>query len=152
MPDKIKDIWDMVIDVVAKMRTEGVSLQKAAEGKIDPRTVKRWAASALQKTSDGKWSAKKGDTLLRILQMPTPDGLRAVGIRGSRQASKLAKFSNAVQKYIQTGDASDLSQFQGKSIKDADGVEHLLITDRKQLNRLGSARVLTFESLYARAT
>jgi hypothetical protein len=84
--------------------------------------------------------------------MPTPDGLRAVAIRGNRQATKLAEFSNAVQKYLQTGDVSDLSKFQGKSIKDADGVEHLLITDRKQLNRLGSAGVLTFESLYARAT
>jgi hypothetical protein len=151
LPEKLKDIWDLVIEVVSRMRAEGASLQKATQGKIDPRTVRRWAGSALQKTSSGKWTAKKGDTLLRVLQIPTPDGLRAVAIRGSRQATKLAEYSNAVQKYLQTGDTSDLSRFRGKSIKDADGVEHLLITDRKQLNRLGSAG-LSFESLYARTT
>jgi hypothetical protein len=134
------------------MRKEGVSLQKAAEGKIDPRTVKRWAAgSALQKTSSGKWIAKKSDRLLRILKLPTSDGIRAVAIRGSRQATTLANYSNAVQKYLQTGDTSHLSKFAAKAVKDADGVEHLLITDRKELNRLASAGVLSFyESLYSR--
>jgi hypothetical protein len=152
MPDKFKNMWESVIEVIRKMRSERTSLRKAAkEEGISPRWVKRLAGSTLQKTSSGRWAAKKSDTLLRILKMATPDGLRAVTIRGSRQATKLAKYSNAVQKYLQTGDTADLSKFQGKSIKDADGVEHLLITDRRQLNRLGSAGVLSFESLYSKS-
>lgn len=55
-----------------------------------------------------------------------------------------------MHRYLQTGDGSRLKTFQGKYIKDANGVNVPLPTDRAVLNRLGSAGVLSFESLYAR--
>ena len=59
-PEKFKDMWDRVVNVVSKMRTEKTSLQRAArELGISPRTVKRWAGSALQKPGSGKWIAKR---------------------------------------------------------------------------------------------
>jgi hypothetical protein len=73
-------------------------------------------------------------------------------VRGSRQATQLAEYWNAVHRYLETGDASRLEKFRDKSIKDADGVQILLPTDRTELNRLGSAGVLSFESLYARSS
>jgi hypothetical protein len=49
------------------------------------------------------------------------------------------------------GDYSRVEKYRGKSIKDADGKIHTLITDRAELKRLGNAGVLSFESLYVRA-
>jgi hypothetical protein len=145
-------MWDRVVTVVSKMRSDKTSLQKAAQKSgISPRTVKRWAGSALQKRSNGKWVAKKRDTLLRLLKVPASDGTREIAVRGSGQATTLAEYWNAVHRYLQTGNESRLKKFRGKKIKDANGVEIELPTNRRVLLRLGGAGVLSFESLYARS-
>jgi hypothetical protein len=151
-PEKFKRIWDRVVSVISKLRNEKTSLQKAAkEQGVSPRTVKRLAGSALQKRTNGKWAAKKSDALLRLLTVPTPEGTREIGVRGSRLATQLAEYWNAVQHYLATGDASRLEKFRGKSIKTADGINITLITERRELNRLGSAGVLSFENLYSKS-
>lgn len=151
-PERFKDIWDRVVGVISKMRSERTSLQRASrEAGISPHTVIRWGGPALQKRSNGRYAAKPNDRLLRVLMIPTPEGKREIAVRGSRQATQLAEYWNAVQKYLETGDASRLAAFRGKYIKDASGVLVLLPTDRAELNRLGSAGVLSFESLYARS-
>jgi hypothetical protein len=132
------------------MRSEKASLQKASkEEGISPRTVKLWAGSALQKHGNGKWVAKKNDTLLRVLTIPGPDGKREIGVRGSRKATQLAEYWNAVHRYLETGDASKLAKFRGKYIRAANGEKITFITDRTTLNRLGSAG-LSFETFYSR--
>jgi len=73
-------------------------------------------------------------------------------VRDSRQASQLAKYWDAVQKYLETGAASALQEFDGKYISGADGEHIALLTNLDELDRLGSAGVLSFESLYARTT
>ena len=60
------------------------------------------------------------------------------------------EYWNAVHRYLSTGDASRLVNFRGKHITDAQGEKFPLLTDREELDRLGSAGVLSFESLYAR--
>jgi hypothetical protein len=133
------------------MRSEKASLQKASkEEGISPRTVKRLAGAALQKQSSGKWVAKKGDILLRALTIPTAEGPREIGIRGSRKATQLAEYWNAVHKYLETGDASKLAKFRGKYIRAANGEKIAFITDRTTLNQLGSSG-FSFESLYSRS-
>jgi hypothetical protein len=135
------------------MRSKKASLKRASkENGISSHTVKRWSSSALQKRSSGKWTAKKSDNLLRVLMIPASGGKREIVVRGFQRASQVAKYSAAVDRYVETGDASRLNKFRGKSIKDADGAEIPLLTDRAELNRLGSAGVLSFESLYARST
>jgi hypothetical protein len=78
-------------------------------------------------------------------------GLLEIATRDSRQASKAGKHSAAVQRYLETGDDSALPQFKGKHIVDATGKRIALLTDLDELDRLGSAGVLSFESLYARS-
>jgi hypothetical protein len=68
-----------------------------------------------------------------------------------KQASVLGEYMNALHLYQAEGDASQLKTFQGKQIKDANGVDFSLLTDLPLLNRLGSAGALSFESLYARS-
>jgi hypothetical protein len=136
-----------------KFKKDKVSLTQASrDAGISPRTVTRWGSSALKKLKNGRYAPKAADNLLRIVMIPTPEGTRDVAVRGSKQVSLLAKYSNALHRYIQTGDASQLMGFRGKYIKDANGVDVPLSTDLAMLNRLGSAGELSFESLYARTT
>ncbi|WP_433973935.1 hypothetical protein [Tunturiibacter lichenicola] len=135
------------------MRREKVSLTQASrDAGISPRTVTRWGKAALQKQKNGKYAAKKSDSLLRLVMIPTPDGPRDIAVKGSKQVTLLAEYWNALHRYLQTGDSSQLKKFQGKHIRDANGVDIPLSVDLSSLNRLGSAGVLSFESLYARTT
>jgi len=150
-PEKFKETWERVISTVAKMRTEKVSLTQASrETGISPRTVRRWGASALRKRPNGTYAAKPSDNLLRLVLIPTPDGPREIAVRGSKQVKLLAEYWNALHRYLQTGDATRLKTFEGKQITDANGVSIPLSVDLPALNRLGSAGVLSFESIYAR--
>ncbi len=134
------------------MRAEGVSLRQASrEFGIDPRTVVRLGRPALRKRPNGRYKARANDRLLRVLVLPTRGGLREIAVRDSREASQIAEYANAVQRYLQTGDASALRKFRRKRITDATGARVPLLTDLDVLDRLGSAGVLSFESLYAKA-
>jgi hypothetical protein len=139
--------------VVTTMRTEDVSLSHAArEEHTSLATVLRHAKSALRKTSRGTYKARASDRLLRILVIPTPNGLAEIATRDSRSATIVAEYWNAVQLFLETGDDSQLRRFRGQHIIDAEGNNVPLLTDLHELERLGAAGVLSFESLYARAS
>jgi len=138
--------------VISKMRADEVSLANAArEFGLDPRTVIRWARSALKKSPNGRYLARKTDRLLRVLFLPTDYGTREVATRDSRQASLVAEYWDAVQRYLQRGDDSALRKFRDLRIRAASGESIPLLTEPEELTRLGNAGVLSFESLYARS-
>lgn len=144
--------WIDVTHVISKMRANRVSLTQAAiETGIDPHTVTRLGKSALRKRKNGTYIARRSDKLLRILTVPTADGLRETITRDSRQASQLGRYWSAVAKYLQTGDASKLEKFsrKRKTVRDASGKKIRLLFDTSKLDELGSAGALSFESLYA---
>lgn len=133
------------------MRADRVSLREASrEFGLDPRVVARFGKSALRKRKNGEYVARRSDKLLRILAVPTESGVREVAIRDSRQATQLGKYWVAVQKYLQTGDDSALKKFRRKRITDASGKKIPLVLDNNVLDQLGSAGVLSFESLYTK--
>jgi len=146
---QFQETWDSVGQVISKMRSGRISLREASkEIGVDPSNVLKLGRSALRKKKNGKYVARKADQLLRILSVLTPKGRREIAVRDSYQASLLGKYWASVQRYLQTGDDSALREFKGKKITDASGRGHPLITDLGQLNMLGSAGVLSFESLY----
>jgi hypothetical protein len=146
---KNQEIWDSVGHVVSKMR-EGVTLPKAAkEFGLSPKTVINLGRSALRKQRNGRYVAKKIDQLLRVVNVLTAEGRKGIATRDSRQASLVGGHWAAVQKFIQTGDDSALLKFAKKRIVDARRKRYPLLTDLKELERLGSAGVLSFESMYA---
>ena len=149
--ERFQQRWNQVVHVISKMRVDGVSLRQASrEFEVDPRTVILLAGPALRKRANGRYAAKRSDRLLRVLAIPTPEGLREVAVRDSRQASLLGMYWAAVQRYLETGDASALAQFRNKSITDASGRQFSLLTSLHELDRLGAAGVFSFESLYAK--
>lgn len=148
-PPAFQDEWRRAVGIVSRMRTENVSLKKASEdADITPRRVLRLAGSGLKKQSNGRYTARKSDDLLRVLNMAGTDGVREVAVRGSKRASLVAKYSAAVDRYIQTGDETRLKAFIGKSVKSAEGVEISFLTDTTELKRLGYAGALSFHQLY----
>jgi hypothetical protein len=152
-PKRSREAWIHATQVVTRVRTKRESLQKASrEEGIDPRTVIRLAGSALRKRANGRYAAKASDRLLRVLVIPTSAGPDEIAVRDSRQATQLAEYWIAVHRYLQTGDASSIKKFRGKSITDANGKRVRLVTDLDALNRLGNAGAFSFESLYARAS
>ena len=138
--------------VLSAMRVQGLSLRQAArEHGVSTQTVRRHAGSALRKTSRGTYKPRTRDTMLRLLVVPTPEGLVEIAVRDSRSASIVGEYWNAVQEFLQTGDDAGLQRFRGQSIVDAEGRRITLLTDLDDLERLGAAGVLSFESLYAKA-
>lgn len=150
-PKSFQDTWTGVTQIISKMRADRMSLRQAScEFGLDPRFVVRLGKSALRKRKNGQYVARRSDKLLRILAVPTPDGVREVATRDSKEATQLGKYWAAVQKYLQTGNESGLKKFRRKRITDASGKKIPLVLDTAVLDQLGSAGVLSFESLYAK--
>lgn len=151
MPERLQDRWVRATHAVSKMRADRVSLPQAArEFRIDPRTVIRLSGSALRKGNNGRYVARATDRLLRVLEVLSEAGRREVGVRDSRQATLVAEHWNAVHRYLETGVQTALQKFRGKHIVDADRQRLTLLTDTAEIDRFGSAGVLSFESMYAR--
>ena len=153
MPERTQETLIGVANTVSKMRSDGDSLPKASrQFGVSRRDVMRWGRPALKKLKNGRYAAKAYDRLLRVVIVVSKrEGLLEVATRDSRQASKAARHSAAVQRYLETGDATRLAEFRNKYIIDASGKRVALLTDLPELDRLASAGVLSFESLYARS-
>jgi hypothetical protein len=139
--------------VLTAMRKDQLSLRRAArEEGIAPATVLRHAGKALCKTSQGTYRARKSDRLLRVLILPTPAGLAEIATLDSRAATITGEYWNAVDRFLETGGETELAQFRGVTITDAQGNAVPMLTDPDELERLGAAGILSFQSMYARAS
>lgn len=149
---RIKKTNPKITRVLGKMRRQGASLTSAArEIRVSPRTVIQNVGSALRKTKGGRYVAQSSDRLVRPLTIPTPEGSTEIEVRGLKQASLLGRYWVAVHKYYETGDKS-VQKFAGQFITATDGTKYPLLADLDVLDSLGSAGVLSFESLYAGGT
>jgi hypothetical protein len=147
MSQKDQETWDSVVHAISRMQ-DGVSLAKASkEFGVAPSTVVELARLALR-MRNGQYVPTKNDRLLRVLTILSVKGKKEIATRDSREATKIGGHWAAVQRYLQTGDDSALLRFKGKTVIDASGKRHLLLTDLKGLDRLASAGVLSFESIY----
>lgn len=150
-PTRQRESLAKTAHVLSAMRSEGLSLRKASrEVGISSQTVRRHAGAALRKTKSGIYKARASDRMLRVLVLPTPSGLAEIATRDSRVATMVGEYWNAVHVFLQTGNDAELARFRGRSIIDAEGNRVALLTDLDELERLGGAGVLSFESLYAR--
>jgi hypothetical protein len=150
--EEFQENWDLATQVVSKMRAHRWSLAVASqELGIDPRVVVQLAGSALRKNARGHYVARPSDRLLRVLRLPIPEGLREVAISDSEQATQVGDYWNAVHRQLETGDDGPLREFHNQYITAQDGERVPLLTDPDQIDLLGSAGVLSFESIYARS-
>lgn len=116
------------LEIVSEVRRGKGSLSKLARGRgIAPKTVRR-ATGAFRKKG-GRWVATRTDRVERWLKTYEEGFRTEVLVRDSRTATLLSTYANAVGRYIETGDASELKEFEGESYRDAAGKAHSFETD-----------------------
>jgi len=129
------------------MRREKLSLKLAARAeRIRPATVLRYAKSALRK-SKGDYRVKAYDRMPRRLNVVGRKGMQTVAIRSSRKASQIARYMNAVKKFVRTNSQTDLRKFRGKKVP---GTTHKFVVSPATLKKLADAGVLEIDKLYSR--
>lgn len=131
------------------MRSKHLSLARAAkEAGTTPRTVKRYVGSALWKTEIGRYRAEPSDRLVRSLEFLTPEGRTVLQVRGSRNASLVGEYFDALKRYLTSGRTDALRKFEGKSLR-VGKITYRFITDLELIDRLGNAGEIQFEDIYA---
>jgi hypothetical protein len=130
------------LHALAQMR-HGASISRAArDNGVTVRTMKRYVGSALSQDRRGaRISATKSDRLVRYLEIPGPHGPIEITARGSKEASEVARYKAAVNRFL-GGDPNALAPWHGKKIA---GVE--LITAGNTLKGLAQKELLPY-SLY----
>ncbi len=100
--------------------------------------------------SRSRRTVRQGRARVRLLVIPTKQGLAEVAIPDSTAATRVGQYWNAVRWFLDTGDGSKLRLFRKLQITDAGGNRISFLTDLAELERLGAAGVLSFESIYSR--
>src|SRR5271168_3401490 len=123
---KSQSARERALRALAAMR-HGASISHAArDNGVTPRTIKRYAGSALvQDRPGGRIHATKSDRLVRYLQIPGAEGPRDVNVRGSKAASQFANYKAPINRLLR-GDRNAMAAWHGKKIA---GIE--LITDSR---------------------
>ena len=140
-------IFEKVLAAVSLSRREGLDLRYAA--KIEGTrisTIQRYAPSALEKHK-GKYRVKAFDPIPRVLNVPGHTGMIRRAFPGSRSASKIARYMNAVRALIYKNDPSGLAEFQGKKV-----AGYKFVTDISKLKHLANFGLLSLDRLYAGVT
>ena len=90
----------------------------------------------------GRIRATKSDRFVRYLQVPTADGPKEIAVRGSKDASELARYLSAINQYLNNENPAAIAEWRGRKIADIE-----LITDDRTLKALGEEE-FHIDSLY----
>lgn len=135
------------LEAVGLARRENLTIRTAARRiGVGVGTVRKYASPALTTDAFGRLVATDADRLYRRVQVIGPEGDVFVSTRGSRRASTVGEYWNAVRHYLSTGDESGLARFAGVRIA---GVE--LETDPDVIDELARRGDVSFEDLYEMA-
>lgn len=111
------------------------------KGKLNPDTSygKRMIRNALEHPH---WTLEDwrghGKPTGKVFQYFDEQGKFSEGIqfKNRQEESKYASYLNAVKKYLDNGDDTELKRFKGKSIINKDGQKQKLVTKTESINRL----------------
>jgi hypothetical protein len=142
LPERINAARERVLKAIGSMRRGDTLSRAARDNGVTTRTIKRYAGSALVQDRPGaRIRATKSDRLVRYLQIPGPHGPIDITAHGSKEASEIARYKAAVNRFL-AGDLNALAPWHGKKIA---GIE--LITDARTLKGLAQKELLPY-SLY----
>jgi hypothetical protein len=126
------------------MRSRGESLSQAARLEhTTPATVRKLVGKQLKRDHTGRYTASRGDTLRRNLNVLGPDGYVPVVARSSKQAQLASEHLTSIGRFLRSGDTELLKPFIGKRVR---GVE--LLTDPGRLLELARADEIKLNALY----
>jgi hypothetical protein len=135
------------LDAVALARRENLTIRTAARRSgVSVGTIRKYAGSALETDAFGRLAAKDADRLYRRVRVIGSRGETFIDVRGSRRASLVADYWNAVRHYLLAGDEVPLRRFRGVSV----GGEELE-TDPDVIEEISRRGEVSFEDLYEHA-
>lgn len=132
---KEKLVRETSLKVLSDVRRNRKSLSQACkDAGISQKTVLN-NTRAFKKLGN-RWTAKTYDTIPRVLKINENGKIQSIEVKDSRTASLIGRYHNAVKKYLETGDISELRKFEGKTVKDSQGRSHILESDSEALERI----------------
>ena len=135
------------LDAVGLMRREGLSLTAAArKASTTPATVRRHAGAALDQTSR-RVRVKPLDRMRLRMAVLTPGGMVDVETRTSGQRTLISEHSNAVRRFVNTGDATALAKFRGRQVAGVD-----FETDLAAIEAWGRIGEIDLDDIYSLPT
>jgi hypothetical protein len=130
----IRALWDI--------RHGASPSQAARDNEVTTRTIRKYVGAALlQDRPGGRIHATKSDRYIRYLQIPGPHGPIEIAVHGSKEASEVARYKSAVNRFLR-GDRNALAEWHGRKIAGVD-----LITAGRTLKELAEKDLLPY-SLY----
>jgi hypothetical protein len=116
------------LEITSEARRGKGSLNRLARARgMAPKTVRR--ASGAFRKKGSRWVATRADSVERWLRSYEKGYRTEVLVRDSRTASLLSRYANAVGRYLETGDASGLTEFEGRTYVDVSGKTHTFETN-----------------------
>jgi hypothetical protein len=144
IPIKRRDVPHRVTGVLARMRSRGESLSKAARAlRTTPRTVRKFVGGQLRRARSGRYSITSSDQLQREIFVLGSDGYEPVTVHSSQQAKLASAHLITIGRFLRTGDTDWLKRFRGKRIG---GVE--LLTNPKRIREFAEADLVKLDALY----
>lgn len=141
---------ERALEALNRMRSDSLSLSQAARAAhTTPETVRKHIGKIIIRNPNGRYEAKPFDRLTRRVWLLTENGKIEISVRGSGHVARIARHMAAVDRYLRTGDAEPLKEFERQTVRSRNQ-KHSFLTDTKALDRLAQAGEVSFERLYAR--
>jgi hypothetical protein len=149
-----KDAHGRALEALNEMRRTGRNLRQAARAVgTTVENVLKFASGGLTRGPRGRYTPKSFDRLLRPLEVMTRQGKVKIDVRDSRSASKIGSHYNALKRFVNTGDVSELQKFRRAVVRSNKlGVRQASDLDLDQLMLQARAGELSFEHIYQRVT
>ena len=140
---------DARLQISLKSLKSGAPLTKAArEGGISPERLRLYVTDHKLATKHGRrWIFRKRGVRWQAV-IYTDAQAKIVQVASAKQISRIAKYHNAVKRFLRTKSIASLKRFVGVEIIDASGNHYLLETKPNSILRLTSSGEPTFEQFY----
>jgi hypothetical protein len=140
---------ELALEALSYMRHGRLSLSDAARAAgTTTENVLRFAGEAITRDPQRRHVATATDRLFRRMAIMTKDRVIFIDISDSNTASWIARYHNAVKRYLNHADDRGLGVFQGKGVRDAQGQIHPFVTDLDTLDALAQTGEIEFDSIY----
>jgi hypothetical protein len=143
LPDAAQVERRLSLKAVAESRRRRISLERAAVEVGTSIEAIQWYAPEAVYREGGRLRVRPADRVLRDLHVPSNGQLVSIDVRGSRKASEVSDYYNAVYRYLEYNEPEHLQRFEGKTVA---GVPYE--TDTAVLEEMWRRGDLSVEDIY----
>ncbi len=130
-----------------KRRHKMISATEAAKRSgTTLKSVRKYAGAALE-LKDARWNVRQTDRIPRDMLFLEPKGYISLHVSNSRDATRIAKYHNALRRYLLRRELRELQEYVGKSIR-IRGIDYPFLTDPAIINRLVRGGAVNFLDIY----